>query len=80
MAQFVNPNAEVIGKSQALTMNCSAAKGLQAVVKTNLGPKGTMKMYADHVHHMLLFILQNQYLIPRCPVFFDPLGLFLVLV
>ena len=44
MAQFVNPNADVIGKSQALALNCGAAKGLQSLVKSNLGPKGTMKM------------------------------------
>jgi len=44
MAQVVNPNAEVIGRSHALSMNCSAARGLQGIVKSNLGPKGTMKM------------------------------------
>jgi T-complex protein 1 subunit zeta len=44
MAQVVNPNAEVIGRSHALQMNCSAARSLQGIVKTNLGPKGTMKM------------------------------------
>jgi len=40
----VNPNADVIGKQHALMMNINAAKGLQNVLKTNLGPKGTMKM------------------------------------
>jgi len=40
----VNPNADVIGKRHALMMNINAAKGLQNVLKTNLGPKGTMKM------------------------------------
>ena len=44
MAQVVSPNADIIGKNQALAMNCAATKGLQALVKTNLGPKGTMKM------------------------------------
>lgn len=44
MAQVVNPQAEVIGRSHALAMNCSAARGLQGIVKSNLGPKGTMKM------------------------------------
>jgi len=34
----------VIGKQQALAVNVSAAKGLQAVLKTNLGPRGTLKM------------------------------------
>jgi T-complex protein 1 subunit zeta len=45
MAQVVNPNADVIGKNQAMGVNCSAAKGLQSLLKTNLGPSGTMKMY-----------------------------------
>lgn len=43
-AQQVNANADVIGKSQALTMNISAAKSMQQVLATNLGPKGTLKM------------------------------------
>lgn len=42
--QVVNPNADVIGSGQALLTNISAAKGLQSILKTNLGPKGTMKM------------------------------------
>ncbi len=49
MAQVVNPNADIIGKNQALSMNCAAGKGLQSLVKTNLGPKGTMKMYVKHI-------------------------------
>eukprot|EP00795_Rhopilema_esculentum_P015130 gene15130-6317_t len=40
----VNPKAEVARAAQALQINISAAKGLQEVLKTNLGPKGTMKM------------------------------------
>lgn len=40
----LNPNAEVVGKQQALLVNVSAAKGLQGVLKTNLGPRGTLKM------------------------------------
>ncbi|EFJ08216.1 hypothetical protein SELMODRAFT_161138 [Selaginella moellendorffii] len=40
----LNPNAEVLNRSAALHMNINAAKGLQDVVCTNLGPKGTMKM------------------------------------
>lgn len=41
---LLNPKAEVVRKSDALQMNLSAAKGLQDVMKTNLGPRGTMKM------------------------------------
>ncbi|XP_011097194.1 T-complex protein 1 subunit zeta 1 [Sesamum indicum] len=42
--KVLNPNAEVLNKSHALHMNINAAKGLQDVLKTNLGPKGTIKM------------------------------------
>jgi len=41
---MLNPKAEVARASQALAVNMSGAKGLQEVLKTNLGPKGTMKM------------------------------------
>ena len=40
----MNPDAEVVAKSQALLVNVGAAKGLQGVLKTNLGPRGTLKM------------------------------------
>ncbi|XP_054166809.1 T-complex protein 1 subunit zeta-like [Oppia nitens] len=40
----LNPKAEVARHQQALAVNISGAKGLQEVLKTNLGPKGTMKM------------------------------------
>ncbi|PNX96361.1 T-complex protein 1 subunit zeta-like protein [Trifolium pratense] len=42
--RVLNPNAEVLNKSAALHMNINAAKGLQDVLKSNLGPKGTIKM------------------------------------
>lgn len=40
----LNPNAEIARAAQALLLNVNAAKGLQEVMRTNLGPKGTMKM------------------------------------
>ena len=43
-AQMVNPNAEVLKKGVASQMNIQAARGLQDVLKSNLGPKGTLKM------------------------------------
>ena len=43
-AQQVNPNAEVLKKGVAHMMNINAARGLQDVLKSNLGPKGTLKM------------------------------------
>jgi T-complex protein 1 subunit zeta len=42
--QTLNANAEVMGRQAALFMNINAAKGLEDVMKTNLGPKGTIKM------------------------------------
>lgn len=43
-ANLVNPNAEIVASSQCLMVNVTAARGLQSVLKTNLGPKGTLKM------------------------------------
>lgn len=43
-ANLVNPNAEIVAQSQCLQVNVAAARGLQSVVKTNLGPRGTLKM------------------------------------
>ena len=42
--QFVNSKAEHVRKVQALTLNITAAKGLQDVLRSNLGPRGTLKM------------------------------------
>ncbi|KAF3564018.1 hypothetical protein DY000_02018881 [Brassica cretica] len=42
--RVLNPNAEVLNKTAALHMTINAAKGLQDVLKSNLGPKGTIKM------------------------------------
>ncbi|ALC49054.1 Tcp-1zeta [Drosophila busckii] len=41
---LLNPKAEFARAAQALAINISAAKGLQDVMRTNLGPKGTVKM------------------------------------
>jgi len=46
----LNPKAEVTRAAQALQLNINAARGLQEVMKTNLGPKGTMKMYVFFAH------------------------------
>lgn len=40
----LNANAETMGDKASLFMNINAAKGLHDVMKTNLGPKGTIKM------------------------------------
>lgn len=41
---LLNPKAEFAKAQHALAINITAAKGLQEVLKTNLGPKGTLKM------------------------------------
>lgn len=40
----LNPEAEMSRQDQALILNLGAARGLQEVIKSNLGPKGTIKM------------------------------------
>lgn len=40
----INPNADVLKRDQAISTIVNAALGLQTVVRTNLGPRGTMKM------------------------------------
>merc|ERR1711959_825072 len=46
--KMVNPNADAASsKGQALAINTGAAKGLAEVLKSNLGPTGTMKMLVD---------------------------------
>jgi T-complex protein 1 subunit zeta len=42
--QEVSPNAEIVSKAAARAVNMAAAGGLQDVLKTNLGPRGTLKM------------------------------------
>jgi T-complex protein 1 subunit zeta len=41
---LLNPKAEFARAAQALSVNITASKGIQDVMKTNLGPKGTLKM------------------------------------
>lgn len=40
----VAPSAEIVSKAAARSVNVAAASGLQNVLKTNLGPRGTLKM------------------------------------
>ena len=40
----LTPHAEIVSKQQARAVNVAAAMGLQAVLKSNLGPRGTLKM------------------------------------
>jgi len=41
---MVSQNTELARASEALLININAAEGLQKVLKTNLGPRGTLKM------------------------------------
>ncbi|KAI8882341.1 T-complex protein 1 zeta subunit [Backusella circina FSU 941] len=45
--KMINPNSDVARRGQALQLNITAAIGLQDVLKSNLGPKGTIKMLVD---------------------------------
>jgi T-complex protein 1 subunit zeta len=42
--QTLNQGADIARGSQATFVNINAAKGLEEVMKTNLGPRGTLKM------------------------------------
>lgn len=46
-AQLLNPKAESRRRGEALRVNISAGEGLQEVLKSNLGPLGTIKMLVD---------------------------------
>eukprot|EP01069_Polyplicarium_translucidae_P006316 Polyplicarium_translucidae@DN2941_c0_g1_i2.p4 len=41
---IANPRADVLRKAAALSANCGAARGLADAVRSNLGPRGTLKM------------------------------------
>ncbi|KAK6875566.1 T-complex protein 1 subunit zeta [Candida tropicalis] len=45
--QLLNPKAESLRRAQALQVNINAAQGLQSVLASNLGPKGTLKLLVD---------------------------------
>ncbi|MES1912975.1 MAG: hypothetical protein MHM6MM_005215 [Cercozoa sp. M6MM] len=40
----INPEADVISRNHALTLNIGAANAMKALVSSNLGPSGTLKM------------------------------------
>ncbi|KAI9318918.1 T-complex protein 1 zeta subunit [Dichotomocladium elegans] len=45
--KIINPNSDVARRGQALQLNITAAIGLQDVLRSNLGPRGTIKMLVD---------------------------------
>ncbi|GJN92887.1 hypothetical protein Rhopal_005927-T1 [Rhodotorula paludigena] len=44
---LLNPKADVARRNQAFEINVTGATGLANVVKSNLGPRGTLKMLVD---------------------------------
>lgn len=40
----INPNAEIVSRTQARAVNVAAGVGLMNVLKSNLGPRGTLKL------------------------------------
>ncbi|KAI5820215.1 chaperonin Cpn60/TCP-1 family [Pyronema omphalodes] len=44
---LLNPKAESLRRGEALRVNIAAGEGLQDVLKSNLGPSGTLKMLVD---------------------------------
>lgn len=45
--ELINPRAESVRRLQALQVNIAGAVGLAQVVRSNLGPRGTLKMLVD---------------------------------
>ncbi|CAL1707737.1 unnamed protein product [Somion occarium] len=45
--ELINPKAESVRRAAALQVNTTGAMGLASVVKSNLGPRGTLKMLVD---------------------------------
>ncbi|SGY18695.1 BQ5605_C014g07445 [Microbotryum silenes-dioicae] len=45
--ELLNPRAESVRRNQAFQINATGAIGLANVVKSNLGPRGTLKMLVD---------------------------------
>lgn len=45
--ELINPRAESVRRLQALQVNIAGAIGLAQVVRSNLGPRGTLKMLVD---------------------------------
>ncbi|KAJ2705965.1 T-complex protein 1 subunit zeta, partial [Coemansia spiralis] len=52
--KLANPNAEVLRRGDALAMNIHSARGLQNVLRSNLSPRGTLKLLVDGAHQLTL--------------------------
>lgn len=67
--RFVSPNAEVVSKTQALMVNVAAARGLQNVLKTNLG-EGVTLLLPDALRNQTRFRLCRLWNIRSLYLFF----------
>jgi len=45
---LLNPNSDSADISEARIINIAASASIQNLLKTNLGPRGTLKMYVDN--------------------------------
>lgn len=61
--QCLNPKAELARHAAALELNISGARGLQEIMRTNLGPKGTMKMFVLLLCASVFFSIRFLFLI-----------------
>ena len=69
----LNPNAEIVSKAAARAVNVAAAQGLQGVLKTNLGPRGPLKMLVGGAGqikltkdgNVLLHEMQVKFIVPN---------------
>ncbi|KAJ2450008.1 T-complex protein 1 subunit zeta [Coemansia sp. RSA 2336] len=52
--KLANPNAEVLRRGDALAMNIHSARGLQNVLRSNLSPRGTLKLLVDGANQLTL--------------------------
>lgn len=52
--KLANPNADVLRRGDALSMNIQSARGLQNVLKSNLSPRGTLKLLVDGANQLTL--------------------------
>ncbi|KAJ2494564.1 T-complex protein 1 subunit zeta, partial [Coemansia sp. RSA 2049] len=52
--KLANPNAEVLRRGDALAMNIQSARGLQNVLRSNLSPRGTLKLLVDGANQLML--------------------------
>ncbi len=76
--ETLNANAEVLSRFQSLQVNLEAAKGLQNVLRTNLGPRGTVSSFYMHILHLLPPLIYLHHGVFEFPFYFVIHGSFLI--